>query len=43
MAALAIIMIVLGFNAGPKIMIPPIVTGIGFLVIAWVFSALKEK
>jgi hypothetical protein len=43
MIALAIVMIVLGFKAGPKIMLPPIITGLGFLVIAWVFSALKEK
>ena len=39
---LAIIMIVLGMNAGPKILVPPIVTGIGFIVIASVFMMLKE-
>jgi hypothetical protein len=43
MVILAIVMIVLGFRAGPKIMLPPIITGIGFIVIAWVFSVLKEK
>jgi len=43
MVILAIIMIVLGFMGGPKIMLPPIITGIGFLVVAWTFSTLREK
>lgn len=29
------VMIVLGFVAGPKIMPPPIVTGVGFWLLAW--------
>jgi len=40
---LGVIMIVLGLNTGPKILIPPIVTGIGFMVIAWTLMMLKEK
>lgn len=40
---LGVIMIVLGINTGPKILIPPIVTGIGFMVIAWTLMMLKEK
>ena len=43
MTILALIMIFLGFRSGPKVLYPPIVTGIGFIVIAWVFSALKDK
>ena len=39
---LAILLLVLGMNAGPKILVPPIVTGIGFIVIASVFMMLKE-
>lgn len=35
MLVLGMAMIALGFMAGPKIIIPPIVTGIGFFVIAW--------
>lgn len=40
---MGIVMIILGINSGPKVLIPPIITGIGFMVIAWVFSVLKEK
>ncbi|MNE44317.1 hypothetical protein D3C87_1891560 [compost metagenome] len=29
--------------AGPKIMWPPVITGIGFFVISWVFTKLKEN
>lgn len=43
MIILGIIMIVLGTNAGPKVLMPPIVTGIGFMIIAWVFMMLKER
>ena len=43
MIILGIIMIVLGVSAGPKVLIPPIVTGIGFMVVAWVFMMLKER
>lgn len=40
---LGVIMVILGFNSAPKVLYPPIITGIGFLVIAWVFFILKEK
>lgn len=40
---LGIVMVILGVNAGPKILMPPIVTGIGFMVIAWTFIMLKER
>jgi hypothetical protein len=43
MIILGVAMIVLGTNSGPKVLIPPIVTGIGFMVIAWVFMMLKER
>ncbi len=35
-------MIYIGGFYAPKVMLPPILTGIGFFVIAWVFSALKK-
>jgi len=40
---LGIAMIALGAVAGPKIILPPIITGIGFFVIAWVFHALMRE
>ncbi|NEU08038.1 hypothetical protein GZH53_06905 [Flavihumibacter sp. R14] len=43
MIILALIMIFLGFRSGPKILYPPVITGIGFIVIAWVLSVLKDK
>ncbi len=39
---LGIFMIYIGGFFAEKIMLPPIITGIGFFVIAWVFSALKK-
>ena len=38
---LGIAMILIGGVFGKKFMLPPIITGIGFFVIAWVFSVLK--
>jgi len=43
MIVLGVIIIILGFYSAPKILLPPIITGIGFMVIAWVFIMLKEK
>ena len=43
MIMLAFVIVFLGFTAGPRVMLPPIITGAGFLVIAWVFWTLKEK
>ena len=40
---LGVIMIALGYITGPKLLIPPIITGLGFMVIAGVFLILKEK
>jgi len=35
MIILGLLMIGLGAFAGPQVMLPPIVTGVGFLVLAW--------
>ena len=40
--ALGLAMIYIGGFYAPKIMLPPIITGIGFFVIAWSFNALKK-
>lgn len=40
---LGIAMIYFGGFYAPKLMIPPILTGIGFLIIAWAFNALKNN
>ncbi|WP_370478045.1 hypothetical protein [Tamlana flava] len=40
---LGIFMIYLGGFYAPKIMLPPIITGIGFFLIAWALNALKDK
>jgi hypothetical protein len=39
---LGIAMIYFGGFYAPKIIIPPIITGIGFFVIAWALNALKK-
>jgi len=39
---LGIAMICFGGFYAPKLMIPPILTGIGFLIIAWAFNTLKK-
>ena len=39
---LGVVMIYLGAFFTPNILYPPIVTGLGFFVIAWVFSSLKS-
>ena len=40
---LAILMVYLGYTTGPKVLLPPVVTGIGFMVIAGVFISLRVK
>ena len=40
---LGIAMIYIGGFYGPKVMLPPIITGLGFFLIAWVFQALKGE
>ena len=39
---LGIVMIYIGGFYAPKVMLPPIITGVGFFIIAWVLKALKE-
>ncbi|MCK4561470.1 MAG: hypothetical protein KAT78_01055 [Flavobacteriaceae bacterium] len=39
---LGVIMIYIGGFYAPKIMLPPIITGIGFFIIAWTFNTLKK-
>jgi len=40
---LGITMIYIGGFYTPKIMLPPIITGLGFFIIAWVFNELSKK
>ncbi|HEY4653439.1 MAG TPA: hypothetical protein VIH22_02935 [Cyclobacteriaceae bacterium] len=42
MIILGLIMIYLGGFSGPKVLPPPIITAIGFFVIAWVFAVLRK-
>lgn len=39
---LGIIMIYIGGFYAPKVMLPPIITGVGFFIIAWTFNTLKK-
>ncbi|WP_162497550.1 hypothetical protein [Aureibaculum marinum] len=39
---LGISMIYIGSFYGPKVMLPPIITGVGFFLISWVLKVLKE-
>ncbi|CAM3532928.1 hypothetical protein FLGE108171_01835 [Flavobacterium gelidilacus] len=39
---LGILMIYIGGFYGPKLILPPIITGIGFFLIAWALHALKN-
>ena len=39
---LGIAMIYIGGFYGPKLILPPIITGVGFFIIAWVINALRE-
>jgi len=43
LVVLGISMILIGGVFAPKLIVPPIITGIGFFVIAWAFSVLKTK
>ena len=38
---LGIAMIYIGGFYAPKVMLPPIITGVGFFIIAWVLKALR--
>ena len=39
---LGVIMIYIGGFYAPKVMLPPIITGIGFFVLAWALNALRN-
>ena len=39
---LGVTMILIGGIFAPKLMLPPIITGVGFFVIAWAFSTIKK-
>lgn len=39
---LGIVMIYIGGFYAAKVLLPPIITGVGFFIIAWGFSALKK-
>jgi len=39
---LGIAMIYIGGFYAPKVMLPPIITGVGFFIIAWALNALKK-
>lgn len=39
---LGVAMIYIGGFYAPKIILPPIITGVGFFIIAWVFNNLKS-
>lgn len=41
--ALGFLMIYLGGFANEKVILPPIITGIGFFAIAWVFGVLIKE
>ena len=43
LTVLEIAMIYIGGFYAPKVILPPIITGIGFLLIAWALNALKDK
>ena len=40
---LGIALIYLGGFYAPKLMLPPIISGIGFFLVAWALIALKDK
>lgn len=39
---LGVAMIYIGGFYSPKVILPPIITGVGFFIIAWVFNSLKS-
>ena len=40
---LGIVMIYIGGFYGTNVMLPPIITGIGFFIIAWVFLGFRKQ
>ncbi len=43
LVALGLIMIYLGGLHSPKVLLPPIITGVGFFLIAWSLNVLKDR
>lgn len=43
MAALGLLIGYLGLFSGPAVLLPPVVTAVGFLVVAWVFFVFRNK
>ena len=43
LSVLALLMMYLGFNSAAKIIWPPVITGVGFLIIAWVFLVQRKE
>lgn len=41
LVVLGMVMIYLGAFGGPAMMLPPIITGLGFFVIAWALNKLR--
>ena len=39
---LGIVMILIGAIFSTKFLLPPIITGIGFIIIAWAFKSMKR-
>jgi len=39
---MGIAMIYIGGFYAPKVMLPPLISGVGFILIAWALHALKE-
>ncbi|WP_157972911.1 hypothetical protein [Aureibaculum luteum] len=39
---LGLVMIYIGGFYAPKVVLPPIITGVGFFLIAWALNALKD-
>ena len=43
LSVLALLIMYLGFTSAAKILWPPVITGVGFLIIAWAFSVLRKE
>jgi hypothetical protein len=39
---LGIVMIYIGGFYAPQVLLPPIITGVGFFILAWALKALRE-
>jgi len=43
LVVLGVAMVYIGGFYAPKVMLPPIISGVGFFLIAWALNALKDK